>query len=952
MSFEITPNVHEQRDRGGRLRHLEHVQEPYRASTAVELSPGVAANEYLREVAPLYEVPSEWIAGLGSTDGQVGAPGEVRLSWEHESSVMETSVVSYQQSYEGLPIWEAGLSITAHDSPARVTSSTSSLHYDIKIGRPQPPAGTTEGYGKELSEGELLTVLGISRQPSGPDGVGTERTERNIRINGRRQLVFQYDPTQRLHPETSEEARRGPLQAAPPTLPLPPVPEQIRPDEHYLVTEYLFTYPMPELGEVHWRAFVEPSTRSVLYLRAFAACATASVYTTDPITRTGNAALSATAAPGPLTTTNPGELNYWRASVTLPHLPSTSPQGLVGSRVSVVDFQTPTAPPPTSPAPGSFDYSVPSDDFAAACAYNNIESLFQLMEGMGFNLAAYLDGTTFPVEIDHRSETDVNAHSLGNATGTGMGRYTCGLVQSGSTVSMSCDARVMVHEFVHGLLYDTVHSPNLGFVHNSGDSLAVILHAPDSLAPDRFVTFPWVPLVTRRQDRQVSEGWAWGGIHDDGFYESEEILSTTMFRIYRSTGGDSGYPDTRRFAARYLAYLQLRAIGSLATSPITPTPDAGVFATTLMNADHGTAIFEGHPGGAFHKVVRWSFEKQGFYQPPSGPTPVTTPGAPPAVDVYIDDGRAGEYAPYLENFWETTDIWNRVTADGGTTHETPILNVPNYVYCRVKNRGTQKAQDVVVKGYHSRPTAGLIWPSDWQSMTTPSLSVPGGLASGGTTVVGPFAWTPAVEGHECLLMTVSADGDLPNTETVNGPIPPARLVPFDNNVAQRNVAPIPGGGGVEGLVGAFAGRRFQVNNPYSRTVSVKLEATLPKPLAIRNWRMKFANPGGAAFELGPLASREVRPRLIPGGGFHANEVAGTTISIRSLVDGMVSGGMSYAIEAELHELPDEQPGHSTERDQSPEAAARLLGCLDLPNDDVQGVHVRRVTVDIELGPEQ
>jgi hypothetical protein len=190
---------------------------------------------------------------------------------------------------------------------------------------------------------------------------------------------------------------------------------------------------------------------------------------------------------------------------------------------------------------------------------------------------------------------------------------------------------------------------------------------------------------------------------------------------------------------------------------------------------------------------------------------VTAPGAPPAVDVYIDDGRAGEYAPYLENFWETTDIWNRLTADGGTTHQTPILNVPNYVYCRVKNRGTQKAHNVVVKGYHSRPTAGLVWPSDWQSMTTASLSVPGGLASGGSAVVGPFTWTPVVEGHECLLMTVSADGDLPNTETVNGPLPPARLVPFDNNTAQRNVAPIPGGGGVEALVGAFAGRRFWVN---------------------------------------------------------------------------------------------------------------------------------------------
>ena len=37
---------------------------------------------------------------------------------------------------------------------------------------------------------------------------------------------------------------------------------------------------------------------------------------------------------------------------------------------------------------------------------------------------------------------------------------------------------------------------------------------------------------------------------------------------------------------------------------------------------------EGIFGGAYNKVIRWSFEKQGEFQPIGAPTPVTTPGDP------------------------------------------------------------------------------------------------------------------------------------------------------------------------------------------------------------------------------------------------------------------------------------------------------------------------------------
>jgi zinc metalloprotease ZmpB len=228
------------------------------------------------------------------------------------------------------------------------------------------------------------------------------------------------------------------------------------------------------------------------------------------------------------------------------------------------------------------------------------------------------------------------------------------------------------------------------------------------------------------------------------------------------------------------------------------------------------------PGGAIGKVVRWSFEKQGLYQPTGAPTPVSTPGAPPDVDIYINDGYNGEYA-YLEDFWENTNIWNLHAPNPSTTpvdHQTPFVAQTNYAYVYVSNRGTQAASNVVVSGYHCKPSAGLLWPDDWQAMTTPSITAPGTIAPGATVLVGPFQWTPSEIGHEWMLMSVSATGDLSNADPASGlpcaagPTPHWRLVPFDNNIGQRNVAPVAGGGGVTGLMASFGPRHFWVNNPY------------------------------------------------------------------------------------------------------------------------------------------
>jgi zinc metalloprotease ZmpB len=135
-------------------------------------------------------------------------------------------------------------------------------------------------------------------------------------------------------------------------------------------------------------------------------------------------------------------------------------------------------------------------------------------------------------------------------------------------VGRACDPWVHYHELGgHGILYEHVDSPNFGFSHSAGDSLSSVANDPDSIAPDRFLYTPWRPI--RRFDRRVADGWAWGGQNDNLGYGSEQILSTTLFRIYRSIGGDSTDIHRKRFSSRMMLYLILRAVSTLtpATNP-------------------------------------------------------------------------------------------------------------------------------------------------------------------------------------------------------------------------------------------------------------------------------------------------------------------------------------------------------------------------------------------------
>ena len=206
-------------------------------------------------------------------------------------------------------------------------------------------------------------------------------------------------------------------------------------------------------------------------------------------------------------------------------------------------------------------------------------------------------------------------------------------------------------------------------------------------------------------------------------------------------------------------------------------------------------------------------------------------------------------------------MWVRRAADGGTTHQEPFVGVTNYMYVRVKNRGSQPAQNVRVDAYHANPGTGLLFPDDWQPMDTPTLPASGSIASGGATIIGPFVFVPTQVGHECLLAIAHADGDPGNDTTITGTIPEHRLVPFDNNIAQRNVSPvIPN---LRDILRYFREHILWIRNPFQHSVVARIQVELPKFMRQAGWQL-VAKEASRKFELGPRGERKVMLVLDPG----------------------------------------------------------------------------------------
>ena len=796
------------RDEQGIVRKIHHFGQPYAPEDSTSLvtamragavpTPRQIADEYLRDVLPLFGINEAMTDNLSGIVGSEPLNEEAKLRHFDEEEVGRQIVVSYRQTHLGLPVWQAGIAVKLAGQPYRVISSQSSVQSHIQV---SPPSSHAPYLPEQLDARTLARLLGL--------GEGRELTIHDVQL-----LIYRFDPDDRGN-ATGEHDHNDETQmhVCGPSLQLPELSAEITPGQYYVVCQALFALSVPGPGDLNWSALVEPQTGAILRLDSFIGCIDGFVYLRDPLTKTGNASVR----PNSATATLDSVRDRVRLDGLSSPISSFAPQELRGEFVHLRDVSSPPIQPPTEPRGDDFLYSVPTNNFSAVNAYYHCDRLFRMLEEMGFNVRRYFNGTTFPVSVDHRisygtppTSNVVNASAPGNSSSNGSDGFRFALVQRNTNVGMAVEWRVILHEFGHTILWDHLNSPNFFFAHSPGDALAAILNDPGSSVPDRFVTFPWTP-ITRRHDRRVQDGWGWGGrmdsptrvgipgTRDAAGYDREQILSSSLFRYYRAIGGDHSDPDIQTKASRYTAFIIFLAVGAL--SSLAPPRNAEDFVDELMDADLSTDEFEGLAGGTTHKVIRWAFEQQGLYQPFGAPTPVTQSGAPPLVDVYIDDGRKGEYDPQPSFIFRSTDIWNRRASDNELVHQPPVANQANFLYVRVKNRGNLQANNVVVSAFASSERGDRLWPSQWSALDTASVLGAGPISPQGEIMVGPFEWTPRNIGSVAIMASVSADRDPSNADSVAREIPIARLAHCDNNIAGRVMNVV---GGEDGLVGEVA----------------------------------------------------------------------------------------------------------------------------------------------------
>jgi hypothetical protein len=385
-------------------------------------------------------------------------------------------------------------------------------------------------------------------------------------------------------------------------------------------------------------------------------------------------------------------------------------------------------------------------------------------------------------------------------------------------LSMAAEPRWTWHEYGHVLLAAATGGLELPFAHSPGDALAAIACDPDSrLATQggrmRGMTFPW-SYVGRHHDRSPRLGWSWsGGLHRPlrvaaylnnrlrKGYRSEQILSTSLFNMYRALGGDT-FRDIgiRRAAADYALYMIMRAIQLLPPAIAGSAQTPGQFVDALIAADNGTSMANAGPlankaGGWARKVARWAFEAQGLYAGVPDDVVNNAPGLPPRVDVYIDDLRPPSDSVQPRGGYMPVQLdWAHPPGDPSWLATPAAMQiVGNNVRVRVNNRGSSQANAVNVRVWWAlanavnNPPAWRV-PGAWTEIFGAN-SGPHDIAAGGSRQFGPFNGLPAAAGRYLVVASASCADDLSNIEA---PFPAATsrtpivdLVSGDNNIGLR-----------------------------------------------------------------------------------------------------------------------------------------------------------------------
>ena len=171
-------------------------------------------------------------------------------------------------------------------------------------------------------------------------------------------------------------------------------------------------------------------------------------------------------------------------------------------------------------------------------------------------------------------------------------------------------------------------------------------------------------------------------------------------------------------------------------------------------------------------------------------------------DAYSRDNLADNGSVPTTEWWQSPDILVRNQDDNVRRHQDPILGQTNTVYVQVQNIGNDTIADGYVDVYWHEPSAAIAC-GGWAIINATPIPV-GTLAPRQSRWV-KTPWVPPIEGHTCLFSRLWSSDD---------PVTVECDVPWDNNLAQRNVEVVElGGGGLHAaLQTGQATVQFEVTN--------------------------------------------------------------------------------------------------------------------------------------------
>jgi carboxypeptidase T len=299
----------------------------------------------------------------------------------------------------------------------------------------------------------------------------------------------------------------------------------------------------------------------------------------------------------------------------------------------------------------------------------------------------------------------------------------------------------------------------------------------------------------------------WGIDNNQNNVLSQNFLNSA-FNGSRGVAGDSIYREfistLDENTVKGLAQRMHDALYSVRGKNYTVEQSVGLYPTSGTSGDF--SLSRNYISANYQKVYGFTIEFGNEFIPPLAEMNLIKADINAAMaelclaacsDVYmadneIDDGSVPSGAP----FWNSPDIWVRNNDDNGTIHQNTIRGRDNYVYIRIRNRGTAPALNVKVRAYITT-WAGteFLHPADWVPLN------PGGggsIGSPGTYLIGEYTiaslqpatsqvvkmkWQASLipndtSWHPCILSEVS-----PN----DGPFSAGSYVWNNNNLAQKNI---------------------------------------------------------------------------------------------------------------------------------------------------------------------